>query len=346
MNCMLLERKIKMKKYKTAKKKFSYKLLIFFLMFELVFTGCTAPLIVYYGPFENLKRTIVGMANATMHHKYIATLFLSKEKIDEILKQPVADSSVADIKSTDDITIKPSHDQGIERYDIEGKKFDGYMLVIKDPSRVKVGYTKKLGVEGERTSQMAKDNNAVAAINGGGFTDKSTGGKLWVGTGSIPTGILMADGKLIAGKEFSSNNTKVDVMGLTDKGILVVGEHSFKELEKLNVKEIISFGPTLLIKGKAQIQGDGGQGANPRTAIGQRANGEMLMLVIDGRKVLTKPGATLREVQEIMLQYGAVNAVNLDGGSSSTMYYNEEIVNDPCDPLGERSIASCLYVKP
>jgi exopolysaccharide biosynthesis protein len=260
------------------------------------------------------------------------------------LKQPLAPAPGSDKESGDAIKIQTSHDQGVERYNIEGKKFNGYMLVIKDPSRVKVGYTKKIGVEGERTSQMAKDNNAVAAINGGGFTD-SSGGKLWAGTGSIPTGILMADSKLIAGKEYSNSDELVDAMGLTDKGILVVGSHSLKELIKMGVTEIISFGPTLISKGKTQIQGDGGQGANPRTAIGQRANGDILMLVIDGRK-LTKPGATLREVQEIMVQYEAVNAVNLDGGSSSTMYYNEEIVNDPCDPLGERSIASCLYVKP
>jgi exopolysaccharide biosynthesis protein len=343
---MLLERKIKMKKNKTVKKKVSYKLVILFLIFELIFTGCTAPYIVYYGPFQNLKRTIVGMANSTMNHKYIATLFLSKEKIDEILKQPVGVAPATDIENAGDIKIKASHDQGIERYNIEGKKFNGYMLVIKDPSRVKVGYTKKLGIEGERTSQMAKDNNAVAAINGGGFTDKSSGGKLWAGTGSIPTGIVMADGKIVAGQEYSDSNDKVEAMGLTNKGVLVVGSHSLKELIKMGVTEIISFGPTLIINGKSQIQGDGGQGANPRTAIGQRANGDILMLVIDGRKILTKPGATLREVQELMLQYGAVNAVNLDGGSSSTMYYNDEIVNDPCDPLGERSIASCLYVRP
>lgn len=334
-----------MKKNRTVKKKFSYKAIIFFLIFELIFTGCTAPLIVFYGPFENLKRTIVGMANSTMNHKYIAALFLSKEEIDQILKQPVAAISASNIESTGAIKIQASHDQGIERYNIEGNKFDGYMLIINDPSRVKVGYTKQLGVEGETTSQMAKDNNAVAAINGGGFTDNSSGGKLYVGTGSIPTGILMADGKLVAGHLYSNSNIKLDSMGLTNKGVLIVGLHSLKELKEMGATEIISFGPTLIINGRPQIQGDGGQGDNPRTAIGQRANGDLLMLVIDGR-TLTKPGASLREVQEIMLQYNAVNAVNLDGGSSSTMYYNNEIVNDPCDPLGERSIASCLYVKP
>ena len=335
-----------MKKYNTIKKKLSYKLLMFFLIFELIFTGFTSPFIVYYGPFQNLKRTIVGMANSTMHHKYIATLFLSQKRIDEILKQPIDATQTKDTETVAAISIKSTHDQGIERYKIDGKKFDGYMLVIKDPSRVKVGYTKKLGIEGERTSQMAKDNNAVAAINGGGFTDNSSNGKLWVGTGSIPTGIVMSGGKIVAGENYSNSDEKVDVMGLTNKGVLIVGQHSLKDLIKMGVTEIISFGPTLIINGKSQIQGDGGQGANPRTAVGQRANGDILMLVIDGRKVITKPGATLREVQGIMLEYDAVNAVNLDGGSSSTMYYNEEIINDPCDPLGERSIASCLYVKP
>lgn len=72
------------------------------------------------------------------------------------------------------------------------------MLIVHDPTRVKVGYSKKLGVAGELTSKIAKDNNAVAAINGGGFTDRSSEDSEWTGTGGKPTGILMSEGNVIS----------------------------------------------------------------------------------------------------------------------------------------------------
>lgn len=330
---------------KTVKKKFSIKLLAAFIVFEIVFTGITGPLIVFYGPFNNLKKTVVGTAMATFSHQYIATTFLSKEKINEILNKDAGQPSSSDEQNIADIKIQDKHDKSIERYEINAKKFSGYLLVIKDPSRVKVGYTSKLGVEGQRTSQIAENNNAVAAINGGGFTDKSANNKLWSGIGSIPTGIVMSRGKIVYKDEGTRDDTEMDVVGLTDKGVLVVGNHSIKDLKKLGVTEAVSFGPALIINGKPQIKGDGSQGNNPRTAIGQRANGDILLLVLDGRQGL-KPGATLREVQELMLQYEARNATNLDGGSSSTMYYNGEVINNPCDPLGERSIATAIIVEP
>ena len=85
-------------------------------------------------------------------------------------------------------------------------------------------------------------------------------------------------------------------------------------------------------------------GIAPRTAIGQRKDGAILFLVSDGRQVRSI-GATLKDVQDIMLEYGAYNATNLDGGSSPTMYYDGEVINNPCDPLGERSIPSVVYVE-
>ncbi len=65
-----------------------------------------------------------------------------------------------------------------------------------------------------------------------------------------------------------------------------------------------------------------GSGANPRTAIGQTADGRILLLVTDGRGANGHLGATASDLIEIMEQYGAVNAANLDGGSSTCMYYN------------------------
>ena len=68
------------------------------------------------------------------------------------------------------------------------------------------------------------------------------------------------------------------------------------------------------------------------------------MLVIDGRQGL-QAGATIKEVQDIMVQEGAYNAINLDGGASTTMYYNGQVLNNPSDKFGERPIPTIFYVK-
>lgn len=329
-------------KKKPRNKKLSWKLLISFLAFEIIFTGITAPLLVFYGPFENVKTTIVGAAMTTLSHQYIAKIFLSEEKINAILNKDSVEE-VEQVKQ-DDIKLPKKHDSSIERYDISGKKFKGHILVINDPTRVKVGYTKKMKREGQLTSQIAKDNDAIAAVNGGGFTDTSSDGK-WTGTGGTPTGLIMSQGEVVF-SDLANNNEKREMMALTKEGRLLVGKYSVNELMELKTTEAISFGPPLVINGQPTIKnGDGGWGIAPRTAIGQRKDGAILLLVIDGRQPLYSVGASLKEVQDVLIQYGAYNATNLDGGSSTTMYYEGEIVNRPSDSLGERSVASVVYVK-
>lgn len=322
------------------KKKFSWKILIVFIVFEFIFTGITAPFLVFYGPFNKVKKTIVGAAMTTLSHQYIAKVFLSDKQISDIL----SDDKIETVEQDEVETIKfeNKHDSSIERYDIDGKKFKGYMLVIHDPSRVKVGVSKKLGVEGQITSQIAKDNNAVAAINGGGFTDKASEDSTWTGTGGQPVGIIMSNGN-VKYNDIKDEYQKVDVMAITKSGALLVGPHSLNEMKNLGVTDAISFGPAIIVNGRNTIKGDGGWGIAPRTAIGQKKDGSILFLVIDGRQV-SSVGATLKDVSEVMLQYGAYNATNLDGGSSSSMYYDGEVINNPCDPLGERSVPSIVYV--
>lgn len=334
-----------MKKRKTGgkKKKSFWKLVIYFFVFEFIFTGMTAPFLVFYGPFENVKRTIVGAAMTTLSHQYIAKLFLSDNEIKKILSGNTAEQIQQDDSGT--LEFKNEHDSSIEMEEVsDGKKFKGYMLIVHDPTRVKVGYSKKLGVAGELTSKIAKDNNAVAAINGGGFTDRSSEDSEWTGTGGKPTGILMSKGNVIS-NDINDDDQKTQAMAITDKGQLLVGSYSLNEMKEKGVTEAISFEPALVVNGKGTIKsGDGGWGIAPRTAIGQREDGAMLFLVIDGRQTKSI-GASLKDVQNIMLEYGAVNAINLDGGSSSTMYYEGEVINNPCDPLGERSIPSIVYVE-
>jgi len=117
-------------------------------------------------------------------------------------------------------------------------------------------------------------------------------------------------------------------------------------MREMNVAEGVSFGPPLIINGKKLItDGDGGWGVAPRTAIGQRKDGTILFLVIDGRQPGYSLGATLLDVQNILYEQGAYVAANLDGGSSTTLYFNGKVVNKPCDMLGERMIPTAFIVK-
>lgn len=328
----------------TKKKRFSWKLLVMFLFFEFLFTAVSAPILIFYGPFNKVKKTIVGAAMTTKSHQYIATTFLSEKKINELLSTDKIDVIQQDNKGLEEIQLPNNHDNSIEQYDIQSSRFRGHLLVIKDPTRVKVGYSEKLGKEGQMTSQIAQSVGAVAAINGGGFSDESTDGAKWTGTGGLPTGILMSNGEMKY-NDINNPDEKRDIMAITKEGRLLVGPHSVNEMKNLGVTDAISFGPALVVNGKGTIRsGDGGWGIAPRTAVGQKKDGSIIFLVIDGRQPPKSYGATLKDVQDIMLQYGAVNATNLDGGSSTTMVYNEEVLNNPCDPLGERAVPSIVYV--
>ena len=101
---------------------------------------------------------------------------------------------------------------------------------------------------------------------------------------------------------------------------------------------------SLIINGEVQSKNLGG-GVNPRTGIGQCADGSVLLLVLDGRSINTL-GATMQDVADIMLEYGAVNAGNLDGGSSSVMVYDGEIINNCAPVTGPRNIPTAFIVLP
>jgi len=338
--------------FKNKKKKFSVKIFILFIAFEMFFTGISTTLLVFYGPFNNLKRLVVGTAISSYSYGYVAKIFLSEKKIEDILhpkaeitnnnnvEQPNKDNTKQDIG---DVVVSKKANNSVERFEIDGGKYKGYVIVVNDPTRIKVGSSKYIGKVGQTTSEIAKQNGAVAAINGGGFVDIATDGKLWVGTGKFPTGIVMSNGKIVYND--SGDDAKQSIMGFTKEGKLIVGRQTTTELQKLGVVEALSFGPPIIINGKPQIKGDGGQGITARTAIGQKKTGEVVLIVLDGRR-LNMPGATLKDVENVMIKYDAYNAINLDGGSSTTMYYDGDLINNPCNPLGERSIATAVYVSP
>jgi len=329
----------KFKNTNSNKKKLSLMTVLSFLLFEFIFTACTFPFVLLYGPFENAKRTYIGSAMGTMNTQYLATWFLSDEKIESIIGKASSESS-DETTNISQIKIQKNHDDTIEPYKIdENSKYKGYYLFIKDPTRIKIGTSSKLEIEGETTTEIAENNGAVAAINGGAFIDKSS--VEWTGTGAFPDGIVMSDGKKVWNS--LDVNSKTDLFGITKDGVLIVGKYSESQLKALDVQEALSFGPTLIVNGKkTDITTDGG--IAPRTAIGQKEDGTIILMVIDGRS-LTSLGATYKEVQEVIYKLGAVNAINLDGGKSTTMYYDGEIINTPSNSMGERTIPTAVIVK-
>lgn len=311
----------------------SIKYIILFILFQVIFVPVLVMSLIYYGPFKAVREMLVTTAMNTMTHQYFATMFLDQEEIDEIIARNRPSEEIGN-QDLNDIKISDAVDNGIELIDVSSSSFKGYLLIINDPSRVKLATAPRLGTVGATTSQIVEANDAIGGINGGGFKDDA------LGTGGKPDGLLMQDGKLINGYEYSSYK----VVGLDyDNKLIVSNSTSYSALKKLNVRDAVSFGPVIVINGQPTIySGTGGYGIHPRSAIGQRKDGAILMLVIDGRQV-DSLGATLKNVQDIMLQYGAYNAFNLDGGASSTLVYNNKVVNHPSDIMGERYVP-CAFI--
>ncbi|MBX4264170.1 phosphodiester glycosidase family protein [Clostridium estertheticum] len=333
----------KIKKRRKTKKRTS-TLVLLFVIFELIFTTITGPFMLYYGPFKKVKTTVVGAAMTTYSLQWLATTFLSKEAIAKIMSDQTVDTLVQN--NLDGVKVENKNDNSIERYDVKGNKFKGYILIIKDPTRLKVGSSSMLGTEGQLTSDIAKDNNAIAAINGGGFSDGDSESKhTGIGTGGNPTGIIMGRGKTVR-NDITDVDKKTEVVAMTSSGNLLVGPHSLSEMKTAGVTDAVSFGPALIVGGQKTIKSpaDGGWGIAPRTCVAQRKDGAIIFLVIDGRQ-LGSVGATLKEAQDVLYDYGAVNASNLDGGSSSTLFYDDEVINSPSDSLGERSVPSIMYIE-
>lgn len=325
---------------KTTVKKSKFKNVMIFLVFQLIFGMVTMPIFIFYGPFEDIKRTVVGASWNTLSHQYIAKFFLTDAAIERILGSGYAVDPTDNGEQLQMLKFGNKHTDRIDVYNIDGGDFQGKLMVIYDPTRIVAGYSSRLPKSGETTSTIAKKNGAVAAVNAGGFIDTS-----WTGTGGAPLGFIIHDGKVVY-NQLKSENVRQETVAFTKDGMLIVGKHTVSQLKKSGVTEGVSFGPPLIVNGKPTItKGDGGWGIAPRTAIGQKETGEVLLLVIDGR-ALNSFGATLKDVQDILLQYGAVNAANLDGGSSTTMYLNGQIINKPSDKLGERTVPTAFMVAP
>ncbi|MBQ3469165.1 MAG: phosphodiester glycosidase family protein [Bacilli bacterium] len=284
---------------------------------------------------NGFKTFLITSSMSTKNHQYIAKLFYSKEEIERVLNKNkvVEQNEVTDlsliaigkkIKSYNkyERELLKYSDLKYKLFKIKGHGYRGYLVAIYRPEKVSIAYSFKLGKEGEYITKIAKDNKAEVVINASGYYDPN-----WNSNGAIPHGLLIKNGKIIS--EYKESGMGGGLIGLTVDHKLFLGDISKKEITKYNIKEAVSFGPYLIINGKKnKILGDGGLGVAPRTAIGQRKDGIFLFLVVDGR-IITSIGADLKEIQKILYNYGAYNATNLDGGSSSELLIKGKIINTP-----------------
>jgi exopolysaccharide biosynthesis protein len=333
-----MSRKEKFKQERTRKKKYVLKragrfISVFFISF-VVFTATLIGIILYNPYFTTLRDIFVTTAMTTMNHQYLAEIFFNDEDIKKIMENNKTPDSN---ENSDGSAVNPDSigSGDIKLVNIKGSGYKGYLLVVKDPSKVFVAATDTLKKRGMLVEDLVKERNAVAGINAGGFMDDNGHG-----TGGIPLGMLIENGRTLN----MDNTTKHNIIGFNKNNVLVLGNFTSKEIKKMAIRDAVGFKPFLVINGKPMItKGDGGWGIAPRTAIGQRTDGTVLMLVIDGRQI-GSIGATLKDVQDVMLEYGAYNAANLDGGASSTMVYNGEVVNSPSSKAGPRYVPSAFIV--
>ncbi len=318
---------------------------VFTVLFSLGTMGIIMVLFLLYGPYSGFREWLVTTAMTTMTHQYFATWFYDEETINYILdKNKVVESGES--TDTSEITVgantkvteyKNEFERAIlERDDknddykiieISGKTYDGYLVAVYDPSRIQAVVTDNLGVSGQYLTKMAKNHDALIAINGGGFDDPN-----FNSTGGSPLGITVCNGKYVTEKLY---NGAGGIIGFTEENKLILSAKcTTAEAKKQGIRDAVTFGPFLIVNGKpSEVLGNGGWGSAPRTAIAQRKDGIVLFLVLNGRRG-TKVGADMDDLIDILQDYGAYNAANLDGGTSSVLVVGDTIVNDPIDSTG------------
>lgn len=303
------------------------------------------------GPSPTAQNLFVRSVRETSAAGFLADIFFTEdeiaaiEKTEQIVEYQAMDTSLISLEQTPaDVQSGPFVDQwgfvdedgdGIIIDEVRGEGYTGYMMIVPDPSRVIMGCVPEhFGGRGYTVSDMAEQFDAAAAINAGSFHDPDG-----QGNGSIPEGIVVYDGEVYNGERGSRDG----FVGIDSNYIMHVGIFDEAQVRELDIRYGCCFGPVLLANGEPVLAEGNTGGLNPRTAIGQRSDGAILMLVVDGRQVASI-GATYWDLVEIFQEYGAVNACNLDGGSSTLMWYQGEYINNCASAIGIRPVPTTFLV--
>ncbi|MCD8376141.1 MAG: phosphodiester glycosidase family protein [Oscillospiraceae bacterium] len=293
---------------------------------------------IVHGPSQTARELFVTTILESGQLKFVASIFLSDEEISDIVSRTSMEQMDADV-DTDLIQVDSGDTQkdgeaydenGIELIEISGSTYYAKLMIVQDPSKIKLATTYPWTEYGKNLDELVEDSGAVAGVNGGLYVSESN-------KGGSPLGVAVSEGEILYNQP--SGWAGLYMIGFDRDNILQIVDiegMTSTELETLikwtGIRDAVAFQDEasdannhfvpLIINGEARQLNGQGSGANPRTAIGQRADGSVLLLVTDGRGASGHLGATASDLISIMLEYGAVNAANLDGGSSSCMYYN------------------------
>ena len=298
----------------------------------------------------SMKETSVGgiLVDITMTKDEINAMMSKKESgMDaEVLGGAVTDPSKIQISinrgdnGTDGSGDSSGEDEGdgIEIIPIKTDSYKGTLMIVKDPTRLFVGVPDKYGAGevGLSLRDMIRKYDAAGGVNGGGFRDDDGMQK-----GGIPKGLVIKDSQILWG----DTDTKHSICGFDKDGILYVGSMTARQAVEAGVVDAVSFGPALIVNGQPVTEEHYlGTSRNPRTAVGQRADGAILLLVIEGRS-MSSFGATFDDLIEIFVRHGAVNATNLDGGYSSLMVYDGGDLTMNSYAYGERILPNAILIR-
>lgn len=242
--------------------------------------------------------------------------FMKKHRKDEVLDEDgylLIDAADYDEKDTGITTIYGDPvcaidtRNGIVIVTLRGDGYSGRMAIVKNPGQVKLAVSRTLGSSGSYLKDMCRQNNAILGINASGFSDPEGSGN-----GGEAFGMIMTDGMACR----PDLDTTMKIISIDTANRLNV-----TNTLPAGARDAMQFSPALIINGRQLISGSSGWGLQPRSVIGQTAEGQILMAVIDGRQPGYSIGITLGDLTDILYRYGAYQASNLDGGSSAVMYY-------------------------
>ena len=287
--------------------------------------------LICHGPSESAKELFATTILETGQLKFLANVFLSKEELQEIVDKNSLQDMDAEVDENLIITDGNKEKELIEIHNVSGDGFEGTMMVVNDPAKISLATTYPWSEYGKELGVIVDEAGAIAGVNGGIYY--SSGNK-----GGRPYGVTVSNGEI---QDITLGWSGLYLIGFDENNLLrIISLEGMNKsaVEKMvkeeKIRDAISFQEEssdannhfvkLIINGEKRELSGKGSGQNPRTAIGQRKDGSVLILVTDGRGKNGHLGATASDLIEIMAEYGAVNAANIDGGSSSSLYYNKK----------------------
>lgn len=310
-------------------------LVLFTVIALILVAACLAANLIFNGPSPAARDILTMTLLEPSGTKWIPGLFMDAQTLDSIRTRDDSNlkdefSNTSEIVINKDTAISAGTDEwanspdGIRFESHSGDTYNAHIMIVRDPSKVYLGTSTEnfsTSIPGTRIDDQIETDGAIAGVNAGAFFDNGTSDP---SVGSVPEGLVYSKGvcKWTTG---SPPNGIKGFAGFNKDNILVVAQDNLSkaQAEELNIRDGCCFGPVLIMNGEINQEAyNSNSGWNPRTAIGQRKDGAVVFVCIDGRQA-GSAGGTYKDVIDIMIEYGVVNACNMDGGSSSIMVYRD-----------------------